>query len=33
MHLIRKGRVRWVSKDDVIAQIRFINKPFGLPIS
>jgi len=31
MHLIRKGRVRRVPKDDVVAQVRFIHQLFGLP--
>ena len=31
MHLIRKGRVRRVPKDDVAAQIRFLHQLFGLP--
>ena len=31
MHLLRKGRVRRVPKDDVVAQVRFIHKLFGLP--
>src|SRR3982750_1264062 len=30
MHLIRKGRVRHVPKDDVIAQIRFLHQLFGV---
>ena len=30
MHLIGKGRVRRVPKDDVIAQIRFLQQLFGL---
>jgi IS6 family transposase len=33
MHLIRKGRVRWVAKDDIIAQVRFIHQLFGLSLS
>jgi transposase, IS6 family len=28
--MIRKGRVRWVAKEDVIAEARFIAKLFGL---
>jgi IS6 family transposase len=31
MHMIRKGRVRRVPKDDIVAQIRFIHNLFGLP--
>ena len=30
MHLIRKGRVRRVPKDDVVAQVRFIHRLFGV---
>ncbi|MGI8962333.1 MAG: IS6 family transposase, partial [Bryobacteraceae bacterium] len=30
MHMIRKGQVRWLSKDDIAAQVRFINVIFGL---
>jgi hypothetical protein len=30
MHMIRKGRVRCVPKDDVRAQVRFLHKLFGL---
>jgi hypothetical protein len=28
--MIRKGRVKWVAKRDVIAQVRFIDKLFGI---
>jgi transposase-like protein len=28
--MIRKGRVRWVAKDDAISQARFISRLFGL---
>jgi hypothetical protein len=28
--MIRKGRVRWVAKKDVVAEARFIAKLFGL---
>src|SRR3954463_4412740 len=31
MHLIGKGRVRRVPKDDVATQIRFLHRLFGLP--
>jgi hypothetical protein len=31
MHMIRKGKVRWVSGDDVRCQIQFIQKLFELP--
>jgi transposase-like protein len=30
MHMIRKGQVRWLSKGDIIAQVRFIKVIFGL---
>ena len=30
MHMIRKGRARWVAKDDVIAQAAFVAELFGL---
>jgi transposase-like protein len=32
VHMIRKGRVRWVVKGDAIAQMQFINELFGLAI-
>jgi hypothetical protein len=28
--MIRKGRVRWIAKGDIIAQARFIDKLFGI---
>jgi IS6 family transposase len=28
--MIRKGRVKWVAKGDVVAQVRFIDKLFGI---
>jgi hypothetical protein len=31
--MIRKGRVRRVAKDDVVAQVRFIHQLFGLSLS
>ncbi len=31
LHMIRKGRVRWVPKKDVVAEARFVAKLFGLP--
>jgi hypothetical protein len=31
MHTIRKGQVRWVSREDVRRQIQFINMLFELP--
>jgi hypothetical protein len=30
MHMIRKGQVRWLSKGDIAAQVRFIKLIFGL---
>ena len=33
IHMIRKGRVRRVAKDDVVAQVRFIHQLFGLSFS
>jgi transposase-like protein len=30
VHMIRKGRVRWVAKGDAIAQARFISALFGI---
>src|SRR5437764_13939736 len=30
MNMIRKGQVRWVPKSDIIGQIRFIEKIFGI---
>jgi IS6 family transposase len=30
VNMIRKGRVRWVAKDDVSAQVRFVAKLFGI---
>ena len=31
MHMIGKGRVRRVPQGDVLAQVRFLHKLFGLP--
>jgi transposase-like protein len=31
VHMIRKGRARWVAKADAIAQARFISALFGIP--
>jgi len=28
MHMINKGRVRWLAKNDVIGQLKFIHKLF-----
>jgi len=30
VNMIRKGRVRWVTKDDASAQARFVAKLFGI---
>jgi hypothetical protein len=30
MEMVRKGRVRWVPKDDAVSQSKFINKLFGV---
>jgi hypothetical protein len=30
LHMIRKGRVRWVAKKDVVAEAKFVAKLFGL---
>jgi DDE domain len=30
MHMIRKAQVRWLSKDDIAAQVRFIQVMFGV---
>ena len=32
VNMIRKGRVRWVAKDDVTAQARFVAKLFGIAV-
>ncbi len=32
MHMIRKGRVRRVSKENIMAQVRFIHQLFGLTV-
>ena len=32
VHMIRKGRARWVSKGDPLAQLQFIEELFGLAI-
>jgi len=31
MSMIRKGRVRWVAKSDVLAEARFIAMLFAIP--
>jgi hypothetical protein len=30
VHMIRKGRVRWVTKGDTAAQVSFIGELFGI---
>ena len=30
MHMINKGRVRWLAKDDVIGQVKFLHKLFAV---
>ena len=30
MHMIRKGQVRWLSKDDIAGQAAFVERLFGL---
>jgi transposase, IS6 family len=30
MHMIRKGQVRWLAKGDVVGQVRFIQRLFGI---
>jgi hypothetical protein len=32
VHMIRKGRARWVGKGDALAQPQFIDELFGLTI-
>ena len=32
MHMIRKGQVRWLAKDDVVGQRTFIHSLFGIGI-
>ena len=32
VHMIRKGRVRWVAKGDPLGQLQFIDGLFGLTI-
>ena len=31
MHVIRKGQIRWLAKDDVVGQRQFIHSTFGIP--
>jgi hypothetical protein len=30
LHMIRKGQVKWLPKDDVLGQIQFIRETLGL---
>jgi transposase, IS6 family len=30
MHMIRKGQVRWLARNDVVGQVRFIERAFGI---
>ena len=30
MHMIKKGQVRWLAKDDIAGQVRFIHQIFGI---
>jgi transposase, IS6 family len=30
IEMVRKGRARWVAKDDVVGQVKFVSKLFGL---
>jgi transposase, IS6 family len=30
MHMIRKGQVRWLARNDVVGQVRFIEQAFGI---
>src|SRR5438270_7011621 len=30
MHMIRKGQIRWLQKDDIVGQVRFVNRALGL---
>ncbi len=30
MHMIRKGQIRWLQKGNVVGQVRFVNRVFGL---
>ncbi len=31
VHMIRKGRVRWLAKDDALGQALFLTDLFGIP--
>jgi transposase, IS6 family len=30
LHMIRKGQVRWMQKEDVVGQVQFVNETLGL---
>jgi transposase-like protein len=30
LHMIRKGQVRWLRKEDVVGQVQFVNETLGL---
>src|SRR5215472_8079377 len=30
MNMIRKGQVRWLAKDDIVGQVQFIERAFGI---
>jgi hypothetical protein len=30
MHMLRKGKIRWLQKKDIAGQLRFVNRLFGL---
>ncbi len=30
--MIRKGQIRWLNKGDIVGQVRFVNRAFGLPV-
>jgi hypothetical protein len=30
MNMIRNGQVRWLAKGDVVGQVRFIERTFGI---
>jgi transposase-like protein len=30
MNMIRKGQVRWLAKGDVVGQVRFVERLFGI---
>jgi len=30
MHMINKGRVRWLAKGDAVGQVNFVHKLFGV---